>query len=355
MSGTSLDGVDVALVNYNHNRITLQDFHTHPLPYTLQNALHQLNLSPQINLRHLCQLEKEVAQAFSKAVHIILQKNQLNPNDINIIGSHGQTIFHAPDIPMSLQIGHAAFIAKHTGIQTAADFRIDDMANGGQGAPLAPAFHQALLGNQAPIALVNIGGIANISFLNKNQHPIGFDTGPGNGLMDEICQTLLNQPCDFNGDIAAQHRVDPNLLERLIAHPYLKLNAPKSTGRDTFNNTWLQQITQHFPTLSPQQLISTLNQFTVNSIVLGLKQLPQTPNALLVCGGGAYNTTLLNRLQHQLPYPVSTTDSHHINPNALEAMMCAWLGIQRLNNQPIQLSQITGAKIDSILGGLWKP
>lgn len=355
MSGTSLDGVDVALVSYDHNRILLQDFLTHPLCPALQTALHQLNLSPQVSLQHFCQLEKDVAQAFSQAVQLILQKNHLKANDIDIIGSHGQTIFHAPEIPMSLQIGHAAFIAKHTGIQTAADFRIDDMANGGQGAPLAPAFHQALLGNQAPIALVNIGGIANISFLGKNNHVVGFDTGPGNGLMDEVCQTLLNQSCDFNGDIAAQHSVDPNLLERLMAHPYLKQSAPKSTGRDTFNNSWLKHITQDFPTLSPQKLISTLNQFTVNSILLGLKQLPQKPNALLVCGGGALNTTLINRLQNQLPYPVNTTDSHHINPNALEAMMCAWLGIQRLNNQPIQLTKITGAKIDSILGGLWQP
>lgn len=355
MSGTSLDGVDVALVSYDQHRITLQDFLTHPLSPDLQNALHQLNLDPQLSLLHFCQLEKDVAQVFSDAVLVMLQKNNLTSNDIDVIGSHGQTIFHAPDIPMSLQIGHAAFIAKQTGIQTAADFRVDDMANGGQGAPLAPAFHQALLGDQAPIALVNIGGIANISFLGKNNQVVGFDTGPGNGLMDEICQTQLHQACDFNGDIAAQHAVNDELLNRLMAHPYLKLSAPKSTGRDTFNSTWLKQISQDFPGLSIQQLISTLNQFTVNSIILGLEQLKQKPNELLVCGGGALNTTLLNRLQNQLPYSVNTTETHNINPNALEAMMCAWLGIQRINNQPIQLTKITGAKVDSILGGLWQP
>ncbi|BBP44239.1 anhydro-N-acetylmuramic acid kinase [Thiosulfativibrio zosterae] len=355
MSGTSLDGIDAALVSYSESDFKLVDFITHPMSVALRQQLLELNQSPSIGLKTLCQLEKAVADAFSAAAQTLLTRNQLKPQHIEILGSHGQTIFHAPEIPMSLQIGHAAFIAKQTGICTAADFRVDDMANLGQGAPLAPAFHQFLFQKSQPIALVNIGGIANISFIDSQGDVSGFDTGPGNGLMDEICQTQLGQSCDFNGDIAASHPVDSCLLEQLLQHTYFKQTPPKSTGRDIFNQDWLAPLLKLRPNLSTETLISTLNQLTVDSIVLGLNALPSKPKSLLVCGGGALNKTLLQRLQQQLPYPVNTTESQAINPHAIEAMMCAWLGIQRLNHQPIALKSITGAQQNSILGGLWLP
>jgi anhydro-N-acetylmuramic acid kinase len=207
MSGTSLDGVDAALIEMTSaQKITLKSFVSVPLPAQLQTSLQALNLTPKITLKSFCELQVQVAQVFIEAAQTLLSQAQLSPNDIQAIGSHGQTIFHDPSIPMSLQIGHPAFIAKQTGITTVGDFRIDDMALGGQGAPLAPAFHQALFQTEQAIALANIGGIANVSLIagtQQNTAVKGFDTGPGNGLMDEWCQRHFNQPYDKNGDLAA--------------------------------------------------------------------------------------------------------------------------------------------------------
>lgn len=359
MSGTSLDGIDAALIalptHAAEPQLELLGFATLPMPEKLAWELNQLNQSHQISLTQLCTLNHQISQQFIQATQQLLEQNALQPQQIRALGSHGQTIFHAPHIPMSLQIGHPAFIAKQTGITTVADFRIDDMANGGQGAPLAPAFHQYLFQAHSPIALINIGGIANISFID-NQQVMGFDTGPGNGLMDEVCQKYLNCAYDHNGQIAAAHPINIDLLNALMAHPYFNQPAPKSTGRETFNFAWLSNSVQTLcPNIPAEQLVSTLNQFTVNTLALALKQLPKTPDSLLICGGGAFNPTLMKRLAQQTGCEVHTTDYHHINPHAMEAMMCAWLAHQRLNHTPIALSSVTGATKPSVLGGIWHP
>lgn len=367
MSGTSADGVDAALVHFENNQPTLIDFISPPLPAELQQQLLALNSQPQISLQQLCELEYAVSQVFIDAVNQLLTRNTLTADDIQAIGSHGQTIFHAPAIPMSLQIGHPAFIAKQTGITTAADFRVDDMALQGQGAPFAPAFHVELFQTEQPCFVVNIGGIANISYLpgNHTDKPIGFDTGPGNGLLDEVCQRLLQQAYDKDGEHAQNGAIHQPLLQQLLQHPYFSEPHPKSTGKDVFHYKWLESqliecgldITQP----SSEDLLATLAEFTaitigdaIQSVAQDQQQVEATPVWLV--GGGAHNTHLLNRIQAQLScYNVKSSQSIGVDPNAIEAMLFAWLAQQRINQQTVPLSAVTGATRDAILGGVWLP
>ncbi|MCF6254250.1 MAG: anhydro-N-acetylmuramic acid kinase [Thiomicrorhabdus sp.] len=376
MSGTSADGVDAALVEFKGGEILLHDFISPELPACLKQQLIQLNQTATLSLEQLAQLSFDLAQQFIQATQQLLAQNKPQANEITAIGSHGQTIFHAPHIPMTLQIGHPAFIAKTTKIQTVGDFRVDDMALSGQGAPFAPAFHQALLQTDTPCFVVNIGGIANISYLPSKPSkggekiiPLGYDTGPGNALMDEICQHYFDTPFDKAGDLAKQGVPNQALLNQLLLHPYFNLAHPKSTGRETFNLHWLnQQITlvskqTEDNVISPINLISTLNHFTAitiaNEIRLVIKQqnLPlhdQTP--VWIVGGGAFNQHLIQTLQQYLSScVVQSTEAIGLNPNAIEAMMCAWLAKQRIENKIVPLSQVTGAQRDAVLGGLWHP
>jgi len=361
MSGTSVDGVDAALIDCSSSNITLIDFIEHPLPNNLKAQLLELNHSQTLSLASLCQLEHDVAMAFITATQSLLSKTNRSPNDIIAIGSHGQTIFHAPTIPMSLQIGHPAFIAKQTGIDTVADFRVDDLAVGGQGAPLAPSFHQELFNTGGTSSfVVNIGGIANVSYL--SHHPssaFGFDTGPGNALMDDICQQQLNRSYDKNGEVAQSGQIQTGLLKQLLKHPYFEQAFPKSTGRETFNSAWLNnELKRYALPIKTEDLMATLCELTAQSIQLGIKQLVKRLNASVgpvwIVGGGAYNKHLIERIQHALPeHTVQSSLECQINPNAIEAMMCGWLAQQRIDKQPIKLSAITGAKRNVLLGGLW--
>lgn len=355
MSGTSADGIDAALVRLdNSHKIELIDFLTYPSQ--LKPQLTQLNLDTQIRLSDLADLQVKIAREFSQAALTLIKQNGYEAANIHAIGSHGQTIFHAPELGMSLQIGHPAIIAKQTNITTVADFRVDDMALGGQGAPLAPSFHQALLHNHhKPVCVVNIGGIANISYIDMDNKVIGFDTGPGNALMDEICQQSFDLDYDQNGELAAQGQVNHTLLNTLLSDPYFQQPTPKSTGRDKFNQPWLLK---HLPqNIEPTDLLATLNELTVETIGAELMKL-ELPNqtACLICGGGAYNQTLLKGLQTKLPnLTIQSSEQLGFNPNAVEAMMCAWLAKQRLDHTEIDLTQITGASRPAVLGGLWHP
>lgn len=373
MSGTSADGVDAALVEIKPNEIQLIDFISPSLPEALKQSLLTLNDSPKLSLEQFSQLSFDIALQFSQTTQTILSKNKLLAKEIQAIGSHGQTIYHAPHIPMSLQIGHPALIAKTTGIQTVADFRVDDMALGGQGAPFAPAFHQVLFKDEQACFVVNIGGIANISYLpgsrTPNKAPLGYDTGPGNALMDEVCQQFFDKPFDENGALAQQGRVDNNLLTQLLTHPYFSKARPKSTGRETFNESWLAERLHHYEQssatkIAKQDLLSTLCELTAQSIAIEIQKVTteqsRTNSALKIpvwiVGGGAYNKDLISRLQNLLPlHQVQSSIAKKINPNAIEAMMCAWLAQQRVALKTIPLSAVTGAKRDAILGGLWLP
>ncbi|MDX1347146.1 MAG: anhydro-N-acetylmuramic acid kinase [Thiomicrorhabdus chilensis] len=356
MSGTSADGVDAALVEIDAQQIRLIDFIDTPMPVELKTRLIDLNQNPQLSLSDLSKLEFQVAIEFISATQKLLLQANLSKQDIRAIGSHGQTVFHAPEIPMSLQIGHPAFIAKQTGIDTVADFRIDDLAVGGQGAPLAPAFHQHLFKPQSACCVINIGGIANISYLNPNSGEVyGFDCGPGNALMDELCLQEFGCDYDRNGEIAASTQSNANLLKQLLLHPYLHQPFPKSTGRETFHYPWFaEQAVLVGENMSPAEQMATLNAFTATSIALGVRQLKIAPCDIWVVGGGAFNPTLLNNIQNQLPdFNIRSSEEIDINPNAIEAMMCAWLAHQRIHQKPVALKSITGSQRDVTLGGLW--
>lgn len=363
MSGTSADGVDVALVEINNNHIFLKDYLSNPLTRKLKHSLVELNVNSTLSLEKLCLLEKEVAEVFSSATQNILEKNHLKPQNIVAIGSHGQTIFHAPKIPMSLQIGHPAFIAKLTGITTVADFRIDDMALGGQGAPFAPAFHQKLFASHSDVFAVNIGGIANISFIPKplsDAQLVGWDTGPGNALMDDVCQTQLNIDYDPNGINARQGKVNKLLLNTMLKHSYFERQAPKSTGRDTFQSNWLNNLlSEHTIQIGTKDLLATLCELTAISIAQQIQSInidSSTKTPVWIVGGGAHNDYLLERIQHHLPnYSVASSLEVNFNPDAIEAMMFAWLAHERLHNTSIPLSKVTGASRDAVLGGIWHP
>ena len=358
MSGTSLDGIDAALVEFSTNcSPKLHHFLTFPLNPALTESLHALNLNPTLSLPALAQLQLDLGLAFSGAAQRLMQQAHIKSDQVKIIGSHGQTIFHAPHLThhsgMSLQVGHPAIIAKRTGIAVAGDFRVDDMALGGQGAPLAPAFHQVLFQDipqtLGKVAVVNIGGISNISVLTPSQ-VTGFDIGPGNGLMDEVCQRFLQCDYDQNGDLARAGKVDEALLQQLKQHPFFQQSPPKSTGKETFNLNWLTRF--DLPQ-QPQDLLATLNRLTADLIVDAVKQ--SEAKEVYLCGGGALNATLVENLQATLAVPVKPTQSLGIDPMAIEAMLCAWLGWQRLQQIPIDLTQITGSGKPAILGGLWLP
>ncbi|MBE0493674.1 MAG: anhydro-N-acetylmuramic acid kinase [Thiomicrospira sp.] len=355
MSGTSADGIDAALVRLvNGHRIELIDFLTYPSE--LKPQLSQLNLETQISLAELADLQVKIAHEFSQAVLALIKQNGYETSHIHAIGSHGQTIFHAPELGMSLQIGHPAIIAKQTNITTVADFRVDDMALGGQGAPLAPSFHQALFQDlKKPACVINIGGIANLSYLNAEGEASGFDTGPGNALMDEVCQQLFKLDYDSNGDLAAQGQINQTLLSALLSDPYFQQPTPKSTGRDKFNQAWLLKFAPL--DIDPIDLLATLNQLSVETIAAELVKLDlPDQTTCLICGGGAYNQTLLKGLQAKLPnLSIQSTEQAGVNPNAIEAMMCAWLAKQRLDHVEIDLTRITGASRPAVLGGLWHP
>ncbi|BBP44975.1 anhydro-N-acetylmuramic acid kinase [Thiosulfatimonas sediminis] len=364
MSGTSVDAIDAALVAISGKQIKLQHFTSTTLEASLKEKLLNFNQQPQIALLDFCQLHSQLGQAFAASVKQLLTETQLSGAQITAIGSHGQTIFHAPEVSMSLQIGHPALIAKQTGILTVGDFRIDDMALGGQGAPFAPVFHQMLFAQHDKAIVVNIGGIANISIIappESEEKNIGWDCGPGNGLMDEATQRFLGQPFDEDGNLARQGQIQHALLTRLRQDDYFSKAAPKSSGRDYFNWPWLNKALSSsvIEDLPIEDLLATLSELTAICIATDIRKATakdSSNRSVWICGGGALNEYLIQRIQTYLPnYQVQSSQAAGHHPSTIEAMLFAWLAHQRLNDQPIALSAVTGATRDAVLGGIWHP
>lgn len=383
ISGTSIDGIDAALVDFSTPHAP-QLIDSADLSYSdaLQAQLHGLCLPSDNEIEIMGNADIAVAHAFSEAVSALLARNQLASNDIVAIGSHGQTIRHLPEaaLPFTLQIGDPNTLAALTGIDVIADFRRKDMALGGQGAPLVPAFHANVFSDssqQKNRAIINIGGIANITWLPANdkqhanaQQPIlGFDTGPGNRLIDAWITRHHNKKFDENGQWAATGTVNPPLLAQLMSHPYLHQPFPKSTGREVFHLQWLDeqlaavQQANHNASIPPEDVQRTLLEFTAQSIALHLQQLTkgqseqaQYANEVFVCGGGALNNTLMQRLaelgQHAAQtFSVSSTDELGVDPNMVEAMAFAWLAYAFHQRIPGNVPSVTGASRPAILGG----
>lgn len=365
LSGTSIDAIDVALFNFNENsQINLIHTHSHPIPLALKNQTLNLTQSGQTTLKQVGELDFKWGQVFSESVQYLLEKFQVNAQNIIAIGSHGQTLWHQPqsECPFSLQIGNPHIIAKSTNILTIADFRRGDIALGGQGAPLAPKFHQAYFqSHHHDRIILNLGGIANISYLPKdsNQVLIGYDTGPANSLLDSWYQLHHNNKSyDDQGQWAQSGQIHSLLLNQLLADPYFKDSYPKSTGKDYFNLNWL---TAHLNiTLPPEDIQTTLTELTAITISQNIQALPLDTHhktEVILCGGGVYNHYLIKRLEYHLGYQFILSSSKYfgIDPEWVETALFAWLAKANIDNIALDYTSITGAIKPAILGIRYYP
>ena len=356
MSGTSLDGVDAALVYFEDG--TCELIETQFLAYSeaLKRELLALHEPKHNELEASCILGCRLAHLYANAVKQLLNKAKVNADDISAIGCHGQTIRHRPELGFTLQIGNNALLAEQTNISVVSDFRSRDIAAGGQGAPLVPAFHQAMFAcANRNRAIINIGGIANITYLGKDGDVLGFDSGPGNMLIDSWTKLKLGKDYDANGDWAATGVVLESLLSSMLAEPYFALRPPKSTGRDLFNDHWFNEhwLKQHqlYPHLRPQDVARTLVALTAHSIY---DAIAPDVDEVYVCGGGAHNALLMNSLQDMLGGKLlATTDALGVGVDWVEAVAFAWLAKQTLENKPSNLPEATGAKGLRVLGAIY--
>jgi len=359
MSGTSADAIDAVLIDLQSTPQLIAQ-HTLPLPTQIRQQIHALSLPGDNEIDRMGALDADLAKLFAQASVELLAKANVSAAQITAIGSHGQTIRHrppgSPEGTFTLQIGDANLIAELTGITTVADFRRRDMAAGGQGAPLVPAFHRAIF--HTPVSdrvIVNIGGMANITWLPALGSVLGFDTGPGNVLMDMWITEHLGNSYDQNGAWAASGQVCTSLLTELLTTPYFKMPAPKSTGRERFNRAWLDaNLRKLASTPTPVDVQATLLEFTAITIAECINDLSQSPKEIFVCGGGAYNDALMYRLNTLLPNDtVASTAILGVDPQWIEAMAFAWLAQQTINHRPGNLCEVTGAKREVILGGVY--
>jgi anhydro-N-acetylmuramic acid kinase len=353
MSGTSMDGIDAALVDFARAQPKLIATHSHQWPDDIQQELIKARGIADEHLHSLAALDLQTATIFADACSELLDKTSYQPRDIVAVGNHGQTIRHRPDIdkPFSLQIGNAARLAELTGINVISDFRTADIQAGGQGAPLAPAFHQAGLNNdEIDRVIVNIGGIANITVLptDKKQQVIGFDCGPGNTLMDAWIAQHEQLHYDVDGRLAASGKTNAALLARLLMDDFFQLAPPKSTGFEYFNLQWL--VKRIDKELSIADVQSTLCDLTATSIIRAINQYAQNTDEIFICGGGAHNKELMRRIQRLTKCPVATTEVLGIHPDWVEAMAFAWLAYQHIHQQSGNLPSVTGAYKPVVLG-----
>jgi len=373
MSGTSMDAIDAALVSIDNDKIETLAHHSNEIPSNLKQQLSELCASGENEIERSGYLDVVVAELIAKTVNTLVKNENLQPQDIAAIGSHGQTIRHQPNTPkpFSLQIGNPSIIAHNTGITTIADFRMADIAAGGQGAPLVPAFHQAAFQSKESFrAIINIGGIANITLLYPDQTtPIqntqqdkllkaigpvkGYDLGPGNTLMDQWILHHQNKPFDVDGKWARSGEIIPSLLNKLLADDFIKKAPPKSSGREYFNLLWLKRHTE--ASLEAKDVQRTLTEFTAQVIANTLQQeTSDQPCDVFLCGGGVKNAFLKERITSLLPsYRISSTCTLGIDAQLVEATAFAWLAKQTLNQLPGNIKAVTGANHRKILGGIY--
>jgi anhydro-N-acetylmuramic acid kinase len=357
ISGTSADGIDAALVDFDAPAPRMLRARTFPLPEALRALVLRVSQADaRVDLDQLGELDTRLGRAFGEAALALLAEAGVGAERVRAIGSHGQTLRHRPqgEAPFTLQLGDANVIAEATGIDTVADFRRRDVAAGGQGAPLVPAFHAATLADSVEDrAVLNLGGIANLTLLPVHEAVRGFDTGPGNGLMDAWCLRHRGEPFDRAGAFAASGRCDDELLARLLDEPWLALPPPKSTGRDQFHLPWLE-ARLGAEALKPEDVQATLARFTARSIADALRAQLPTCARVLVCGGGVHNPVLLAQLRSVLTgVRVESTGEHGLDPDFVEAMAFAWLAREFLARRPGNLAAVTGARGPRVLGALF--
>ncbi|MDQ6990091.1 MAG: anhydro-N-acetylmuramic acid kinase [Mariprofundaceae bacterium] len=361
MSGTSLDGIDAALVEIDEERVRLLDFQTFELQDKLKEPILRLQAPGLDEIDALGMLDRALGWAFADAALQLMQQHHINIEQVIAIASHGQTIRHRPlgmhnSDPFTLQIGCAATIAQRTGITTVSDFRSRDMAAGGQGAPLVPFVHQRLFAQtDKNVAVVNIGGIANLTYLGADGLVQGFDTGPGNMLMDALMQSMTDArfAYDHNGELAATGQVNAALLAELFNNNFFAQQPPRSTGREDFGEDVLHQIMAK--DICDADKMATANALTAQSILQSCDFLPEQPDVWLICGGGAHNQQLLQHLSGALaPVVVQTTDEVGLAADAVEAVAFAVLAAHTLQGKTNTLASVTGA-VEDVCGGQITP
>lgn len=379
MSGTSTDGVDGVLAAFAPpgnpppaqdarnlsapwlndrtaatGRLSILAAASAPLPHSLRQELLALNAPGTNELARAALAANALADCYAEVVRSLLSQSGLKATEIRAIGAHGQTIRHAPEAGYTLQINAPARLAEHTGIAVVADFRSRDVAAGGQGAPLVPAFHAARFGCGAGRAVLNLGGIANLTILDD---PVrGFDTGPANMLMDAWIQHHGGQAYDRDGAWAAQGRCHPGLLSILLAEPWLALNPPKSTGRDLFSLDWLQARLATLPSddrPDPVDVQATLLRLSVDTIAQAVRQHSPDTREVLACGGGALNPVFMQALSLALPCRLTTTAEYGVPVQSVEALAFAWLAQAHVLGRPACLPAVTGARHAAIAGCLY--
>lgn len=359
MSGTSMDGIDAVLVSFDESGVQIHATHTQHYPEKLQEALLAATREPlDVKLDQSGKLDHDVGECFRDAAVAVLAKCGANKKDVRAIGSHGQTLRHQPDAepPFSLQIGNADIIAAGTNVITIANFRQADIAAGGQGAPLVPPFHAWLFSSvDSDRVVVNIGGIANITVLPAQSLTVtGFDTGPGNGLMDAWVREHLDQSFDTDGRWAAAGKPINPLLAKLLADPYFALEPPKSTGFEYFNLAWLRKFDVN--ECEPVDVQATLCELSATTVANSIERYATHCTEAFVCGGGIHNRELMRRLGSKLPeISVSSTSAAGLDPDWVEAVAFAWLAMRTLHSQTGNLPSVTGARHKVVLGDIHSP
>jgi anhydro-N-acetylmuramic acid kinase len=351
MSGTSLDGIDVALCDIGNKRCTLKAYYFLEMPEELKEEI-LFAIDETTTLKQIGEIDHKLALFFANGVNLLLEEQNLQAEDIVAIGSHGQTVWHEPngDYPFSMQLGNPSLLATNTNIDVVADFRAKDVAVGGEGAPFAPAFHQFLFSDIESCAVLNIGGMANISIL--GQELIGYDTGCGNVLMDFWISSNENIPYDVDGNWAKSGKVHSKLLESMLNDSYFNLDFPKSTGREYFNQKYLIKHLEALGKIPTEDVQATLLALSVRSIVNEINKFDI--KILLICGGGVKNIFLISELKRELPsIEIHSTDAYGVSSDNMEAMIFAWFAQKRLAKESIELKSVTGARDNRILGGVY--
>jgi len=354
MSGTSLDGLDIALIELTP-AIKLIATHYIPMPDSLRAELLGLCASGPDEIARSAIAQQNWVKLAAQGIQALLEQQNLKPEDIRAIGSHGQTIRHEPARGFTVQIGNPALLTELTGITVVSDFRSRDVAAGGQGAPLVPAFHEALFEEQAGNrAVLNVGGFSNLSLIEPGKPVAGFDCGPGNVLLDAWIHQQRGDNFDRDGLWAATGEVEPVLLKALLSDPFFVTKGPKSTGREVFNLPWLTQHLSLLPTFAIEDVQATLLELTALTITESLQSAQSDTRELLVCGGGAHNVTLMHRLSRLLPNTrVCSTAAYGVDPDWVEAMAFAWLAHCCLAGIAANRPSVTGARGLRVLGAIY--
>ena len=357
ISGTSMDGVDAALLDIEDDAISLVATWAHPIPRAVHDDLARLVNARYPSASLAWQLDEQIGELFAEAAIALVAEAGVNAGEVRAIGSHGQTIAHHPRarFPHTVQIGNPNVIAERTRISTVADFRRRDIAAGGEGAPLACGFHLAAMAlPMAERSVVNIGGIANITVLPSAGDVTGFDSGPGNTLLDRWTERHLGTGMDRDGAWASTGNVDETLLAQLSSDPYFSKPPPKSTGPEYFNLRWLERhLRDDARSLAPEDVQNTLCALSASTIARGIEEFANSSSDVLVCGGGAHNPLLMEVLRRRLrPRSVETTEAIGIGPDWVEAAAFAWLARQSLDGLPGNLPSVTGARRPVVLGAI---